>query len=846
MQENLKVSHLDLKNSFRIIQAEDKTYPLVNLQLFVKVGSCWEADDEAGYSHLMEHLVFKSTKKYPKNTIMEKASILGAAINAFTEFDSTCFYLTLPAENIKDGMEILSELVKSANFSDNDFISERNVVIEELKQYRNDKEDYFLEQIPALYFKQNPYRKTIIGTEESLHQSTADRMRIFYKKYYQPDNCFLCITGDYDESEVKKYSKQYFGKWDNTTKLIKKELFTELPENKPYYYINQKAGRNFLAFVLPELSDNHPDSYPLSLVGKAFAVGKNSRLYHRLYIKEKLIDSLKVHSLSGLFDGLTIILIHPRKNADLYRITEVFLQELKSLYLNSLSMDELEQHKREMIHSSRYTFEYIESLGLSLCTEELLGDYKNFLKYEKQIENINSEDIKRVIRELYSYQRLSIITSGKKELDPSLIEKLVNDNHASIKLKKRNEKTYEHVLPNGIKLFLKKVEGKAICGVSLALKSSQLLEKPSELGLNQLSSSVMLYGNKKRDYDHFLTYCTNHGVQFGISCSKDNTKIKFKCFKDNLIESLDLIRDVLHEPTFPKDHFQNLKKSFISTIHRMYDYPQTMALYKWKQMLFGEHSNLISKDGQVESLRNVKLDNVYNWYKNNIIDTEAVLCIIGDIDFEETLYACERIFNFGSYNSRKVDFNIILDKPTEKFKLIDNDFDQSIINIGGFSCNSFETEKKTALLILSQIIGGEINSRLFNELREKKGLAYSTEFDFDTVDKIGYFDIFSIVDVKRENEAINSIKHILQDIKHKGVKDREFDIAKKFIKGQSRIDEESVLIQAQLLSGLFLLGRSYEYYLDKEKRLMSVEKDLLKTIANEYFNDDDLFTLIYR
>jgi len=845
MNSSVKVSHFDLKNKFRIIQTFDDNYPLVNLQLFVKIGSCWELDDNAGYSHLTEHLVFKSTKKYPNNKIMEKASMLGAAINAFTEFDSTCFYLTVPSENLKDGLEILAELVQNANFTDAEFRSEKNVVIEELKQYRNDKEDYFLEQIPLYYFKSNPYRKTIIGSEASLNSAKPQQLRDFYNHYYQPSNCFLAVTGHFDQKYLKKCINKFFNNWQNTQTIKKANYYKEILSNEFYYHNMQLKGRTQLAFVLPELSDNHPDSYPLSLLTKAFAVGKNSRLYKRLYIKDKLIDSLKVHSLSGIYDGISVILIHPRSNTSLETIIDIFLHEFKELKEHSLSLEEIDQHKKEMIVSSKYTYEYLESLGLSLCTEELLGNYHNFFLYDERIEKINSQDIKKVINLIYSYKNLSIITSGKAPINIEHLKTKYFDEKI-YKAKSITEDTMHYTLPNGIKLFLKKVPGKEISGVSLALKSSQLLENSNQLGINQLSSTLLLYGNKKRSYDEFLNYCSKNGIQFGISCNKDNTKIKFKCFNDDLLDSIQLIKDVLYEPTFPKDHFQNLKKSFISTIKRMHDYPQSMAVYKWKQLLFGEHSNLISKDGQIESLNLMSLNDLYHWYNEYFLNTQAQLCIIGNIDFNEVIEKCEKIFNFSSFNQKQINYNLIIDPITEKQLVIDNQYDQSIINIGGFCCNSFEIEKKTALLVLSQIIGGEINSRLFDELREKRGLAYSTEFDFDTVDKVGYFNIFSIVDRKKELEALIAIHKILTDIKNKGVKPKELLIAKNFIKGQSRIDEEGLLTQAQLLSGLFLTGRTYEYYMNREQRLMKVNNEDIISIANEYFDLDKLITLIYK
>ncbi len=863
----MKHQEYTLNNGFKTLLYEDNSNALINLQLFVKIGSCWETENEAGFSHFLEHLVFKSTQKFPKNSLMKKASQLGASINAFTEYDSTCFYFTVPSEYLNEAMDILAQLVRFSNFSEEDFMSERLVVIEELKQYRNDIEDYFLEQLPSFYFKKSPYKKPIIGSESSLKSAHYNNLVDFYHKYYQPSNCILCISGDINMMNTKKSIKRFFGQWQDMHSLISQHstayhksyppqyLFpsdddssnTETINISSYFHFSQKSKNNQLAFILPEISDRSPLSYALTLINKAFAIGKKSRLYKRLFLKEKLVDSIKVHSISGICNGISVILIHLRHSSDAYKVIQIFIEELNQLLSQGLDLDELENNLKEMLHSYHYTFEFIESVGLSMGTEELLGDYTQFFRYEELIKKLSHKDLIDTLRSFYNPKFLKIVSAGKQELDHLQIDQMIKKKINGININYSNDESYIiHQLPNGIKLFLKKLHGKKICASSLAIKSSQLNENETELGINQLCASMLLHGNKKRNHEKFLEYCSNHGIQFSISCSKENTKIKFKCFNDQLRESLTLYKDILENPLFPKDHFLNLQKSFINNIKRLIDFPQTMSIYRWKQMMFGEHSNLLSKDGQIETLANIKINQCIDWYEKNFLNNEAYLVILGDFDFSEILHTCNQVFTFGNYNRSLNDYHILLNNDSQKLRIFNGDSDQSIINIGGFSCNSSETEKKTALLVLSQILGGEINSRLFEELREKRALAYSTEFDFEALEKIGYYDIFSIVDKERENEAIDAIHHVLESIVKKGVTKSEIEIAKKFIKGQSRIDEESILSQAQVLSSIFLAKKDYDYFLNRENRLQMVNRDIIFEIAKEYFNQDNFHTLIYR
>ena len=121
----MNVTSTTLENGFKIIFSSDNSNPLVCLQLYVRMGSAWEKKEEAGYSHFTEHLVFKSTQKFPQNSIMERVTFLGGSINAYTEYDTTCFYITLPSSFTKESIDILSELAIHANFSKEEFTFEK-------------------------------------------------------------------------------------------------------------------------------------------------------------------------------------------------------------------------------------------------------------------------------------------------------------------------------------------------------------------------------------------------------------------------------------------------------------------------------------------------------------------------------------------------------------------------------------------------------------------------------------------------------------------------------------------------------------------------------------------------
>ncbi|MBW6516061.1 MAG: insulinase family protein [Candidatus Cloacimonetes bacterium] len=845
MQEDKIVANISsktLNNGFKTIMAPHHAHPVISLQLFVRIGSCWESEQEAGYSHLMEHLVFKSTKKFPANALTVRASYLGSNINAYTEFDSTCYYLTLSSQFSNDGLEILSELVRQANFSTKEFSYEKGVVLEELNQYQNDPEDHFLEEIPKLYFIESPFKKPIIGDRDSLTKATRAKLNQFYKKYYIPQNCYLVVSGDFNKQELLEQVEFYFGDWQPGDLAIQHEKVTTYPESFIIKSLPKNVAKSMLGFVLPELSDKNPESHTLGLITRIFAIGKKSRLYRRLFVKEKLVDQIRVESFTGINDGISVILIIPKSNADIEQIIEIFLEEFELIRHFGFSIDEFNEAKTELLHSHRYSFEYMRYLGMSLGTEEMLGDYKLFIEYPKMLKKISERSVYDILKKYYNFQQLGIFHLGKNFSIEDKIKARVKELQVK-KIKNGAIKSdfYETSLPSGTKVLFKRVVGRPTIGITAAFRVSQLNEITENRGINLLTSIMLLYGNQRNSYDQLLEFCSQHGIQIDITAQEEVTLVKVKCFTEMFATSLELLADIIKYPLFPAEHFHNIQKTLLSNLERVKDFPVYYAAYLWKRQFFGRDSNLLEREGTKTTLRKLTRKQILNWFYEHYNSSQMILSIVGDFDFEDTLFNCERIFR-GEKSKTIISKQKVIFSPNKLHKrntLPQNQ--QAIIHIGGLGCSAQEIEKNTAFHLLAQVIGGDMNSRLTNELREKRGWAYTTGFDYLSTQEIGFFVASAMVDKKKSKQAYALMIKILEDIKKKGVTEEELEIAKNTVRGQRLRAEESVLGQASALAMLDLLGYGYEYYLKREERLQKVTTKDLQNIAREYFKVKNLY-----
>lgn len=846
-----------IANGLKIITAPSFSHPVVSLQLYVRTGSCRERSSEGGYSHFLEHLVFKSTRKFPDNQLTDRAMFLGSNLNAYTEFDSTCFYLTLSSMFLEEGLELLSELAFNANFSEKDFQNEKKVVIEEIAYYKNDPEDFFLEELPSFYFSESPYRKPILGSIESLKAAKIEDLQRFYRQNYSPQNCFLVVSGMFEPDSLLDKAEKYFGGWNGRSgrdsALITKKP-THYPEKPVVKIVNKKVTKPMLAFALPELSNTDPRSHSLDIISRIFANGKKSRLYRRLFIEEKIVDQVRMESFSGISDGMSVIVISPKSEKAISVVFDIFLEEFRRL--DNIVQTEIDEAKTDMIYAHRYSLEYAKSVGFNLGLEEVLGDYRNFYSYVETIEKVSKKEIAEMVHSTYRADNLGLFVLSPETMNNTIetalnssLEKLKTGFEPAVKDRpsEKNEEYQELILDSGAGLSLKKIRSKPTVGITAVFPVSQLNERQENRGINYLTSILLLYGNDKMSYNQLLDYCSRLGIQVSVSTSDELTFIKIKCFNESLSLALQLLADIIATPLFPAEHFLNIQQTIISNLERSKDFPSQYASYLWKKQLLGTTSNILEREGAKSTVRKLTRKKVVNWYYKNYRLSEMRLSIAGDISFDEVTRLTQRLFpEISSAIEYEADSREAIIAPEAKFRKSSSRANNgAIVHVGGMGCPARDVEKSIAFNILSRIMGGDITSRLYLELREKRGLAYNAGLGFNQLQDLGFFAAYAIVDKKNGLKTIDLIKKCFQQVVEDGITKHELETAKNAIRGQRLRAEESVLTQASTIASLRSLGYRYDFYLDREKRLSAVEAADVVAAAAGYFRPDNLFIHLY-
>jgi predicted Zn-dependent peptidase len=398
-----------LKNGLTLIIHQDKSTPIVAVNVLYKVGSKDEHPDKTGFAHLFEHLMFGGSQNIPKYD--EPLQKVGGENNAFTNNDYTNYYLTLPKENIETAFWLESDRMLSLAFSPKSLDVQRNVVIEEFKQVFLNQPygDAWLLLRPLVY-KTHPYQWSTIGKEIShIENATMEDVKAFYQKYYNPSNAILVIAGDVNPLQIKKQVEKWFGnipKGEYFTRDIPRE---EVQKENRSLSVSRKIPINAIYKAFHMCSRLDKDYHTTDLLSDILSNGDSSRLYVKLVKEKKLFSELNAFISGDIDEGLFIVTGKLMDNVDIKKAEEAISIELENIKSVVIEENELQKVKNKIESTLVFSEMSILNKAMNLAYYELLNDAKNINHEIEHYENVTSDDIKNVAQQIFKSENESTL-----------------------------------------------------------------------------------------------------------------------------------------------------------------------------------------------------------------------------------------------------------------------------------------------------------------------------------------------------------------------------------------------------------------------------------------------------
>jgi zinc protease len=407
----LPVTKYKLDNGLTVLLLEDHTVPMVSYHTWYKVGSRDEAPGITGSAHMLEHMMFKGAKKYSGKEFEQVMNENGVQHNAFTTYDYTGFYQSVPSSKLELIMDIEFDRMSTLTLANNDLLSERDVVAEERRwRVDNNPKGLLFETTMETLFKVHPYKWPVIGWMKDIQKYDTDTLRKFYRDFYVPNNAILVIAGDFKTDEVRKMIDKYYGKLPKKevpVKAIAAEPVQKSPRKAVIKQDVQNISFNVAYQGFPQGVD---DMYPLDLASYILGSGTSSRLYRELVYKNQVATGAESYHYSlkdhGLFN--VVVSLKPGQTED--KALKLVTKEIERLKKEKVSPKELKKAKTLAMKGFVDSLVSIDGKARALAATEILtGSYENlFLDLEKY-NKVTAEDIQRVAKKMLNDEHQAIV-----------------------------------------------------------------------------------------------------------------------------------------------------------------------------------------------------------------------------------------------------------------------------------------------------------------------------------------------------------------------------------------------------------------------------------------------------
>lgn len=409
------IKSFTLPNGLKVIVCEKNTSPMVQMEVWYRVGSKDEWDGVRGMAHMFEHMMFRGSKKFngEGDVYIHEMEKLGAQINAYTTFDRTVYWQELPKENIEKVFAMEADRMENLILDQKVLDTEREVVGEELRLGENNWYNRMSsEKYKHLYPTGHPYKVDVIGYLDEITKYTTKQCQDFYDKYYSPNNAYLVIVGDVKAEQMFDYAKTYFG-------AIKKQLPLNAKKTEPDLFSYTPTVEDMqidypvqiYSYAIPAPAVGTPDYYKFNLLRDLLFTNPNSILNNSIVEKGNLAYAIQPASDdSRLYNNIAsfdVIMQAQMGNAKVKKmiskeiydiINEGIEQELIDTYVKNLEASQLFQNFSNQAIADKIGF-----------AEYYFMDYKKYNQTIETYKTIKADELTEICKKYFNPENMKVI-----------------------------------------------------------------------------------------------------------------------------------------------------------------------------------------------------------------------------------------------------------------------------------------------------------------------------------------------------------------------------------------------------------------------------------------------------
>jgi zinc protease len=844
----IEVKKIRLKNGIDVIFIPKKDGSKISaVFVWVKSGAADEPPEFFGGAHILEHIVFKGSPERGVSEVADAIERAGGYINAWTSYDNTVYWSIIPSENIHIPIEVIGDIVFRPNFSEEEFQTEKGVVLEEWRRGRDIPDYRLFDKFFEELYKNHPYGHPVIGYEETIKSISSELTLKFHSSFYSPENVFVVVAGDFDEKIVEKKIKEVFSKVKSERKnLFEKQDYKKYPDfsGPSAFFISgkEKEAKVIVGFL------GYPFSITKSVYLDILAEILEKRLYERTRIKELLANSIDVDYWNPVGVGVFSVSFSA-KGENIKKIYDIVVEELRKVKFLGISERELENVKSSVLSSLYSRIQSVRGLAsLFGSVFQLTEDPQGVFKILETFLETKKENVEEIAREIISEERMLVgiyinDEEAKFAEEISRVAKSVSFKvpfELPFSLVESKEGVEKYVARNGLRILIKKIQGTGTISVVGMFPGGNIIYGTEKMGIPLLTAKTLTRGTGNRTAKVILDELYDIGGSIGASAGFDTFSLSSSFLSSKKEKGFEIFFDVLLNPTFPQDEINKMKDDILESLRTRYDEPQVQAFDEFFKLVFDGTPYAFPEGAKKEVIESAKKEDLIDFWKFLLSDPEKiVISIVGDFSDSSEILKSIYFYGFELFEKKKEKdisfpqkFTCRDEKAKEKF--IPREGNQVHIVVGVCGPSIFDDDAITLRVLVSSISG--MGGRLFMNLREKKGLAYVVAPLRHSFVAGGLFGGYIASAPEKLTESVTGLKEELKNLNT--LTDEEISRGINVLLGAIRRSLQSNSDWASEIAQSEFLGLGFDFYKKLQEKIKSVKKEDVNKVIEKYIKDE--------
>ncbi len=852
-----------LANGLTLIVHEDHSDPVVHVDVTYHVGSAREELGKSGFAHFFEHMMFQGSDNVADEEHLKIVSDAGGDLNGTTDRDRTNYFETLPANQLEtalwleaDRMGFLLDAVTQKKFE----VQRETVKNERGQNYDNRPYGLAYEIIAKnLYPYGHPYSWQTIGYVEELNRVGVNDLKNFFLRWYGPNNATLTVGGDVNPAEVVKLAEKYFGTIPAGPAVENMAPVNAVLDKDRYVSYEDNIRFPAISITFPTVPAGHKDENALDVLAEIIGGGKSSIFYKNFVKEQKALSASASNSTSELAGEFNLtVMAYP--DTKLSETEALVRQSLAEFEKRGITDEDLERYKASAESSLINSLASVSGKVSQLASFETFRKDPDYIQESlRRIQAVTKADVLRVYDQYIKGKHsviLSVLPKGKTDLIAKADNYTIDtsnplgkaEDFSKLKYTKavdtfdRSKRPvagpatavkvpayYTSKFKNGLRIIGTKTDEIPTVALQLSIRGGNQLAAatPEKAGISSLTAALLNEDSENYTAEEFANALDKLGSTVYISSGSEEINVYLQSLTKNLDQTLKLLEERMFRPKFALDDFERLKKQQLESIADEVNQPEVIANNVYSKLLYGAGNfQAIPASGTAETVANITLDDVKQFYKRSFSPAVSQLVVVGNISEKAIL---GKLSFLKKWEKKNVTIPVADKAPAiakTRLYLVDKpDAAQSEIRIGYVAMPYDATGEYYKANLMNFVLGGDFNSRINLNLREEKGYTYGASSRFSGGKTGGAFTASAGVRADVTAESVMEFMKELANFRKDGITESELQYVKNSIGQSDALKYETAWQKAGFL------GRITKYNLDKDfvKKQTAILQNITKS-----------------